>query len=332
MACSDIDLFALRSFCFLLEERSVSRAAARLGIRQSAMSRQLARLRTYFADPLLIWAGGSMVPTPRALGLAQDIRHTVQTLERLATPAEAFDPTSSTTTLVITATGYTEGILLTEILSALSSRAPGVTVYVRLPDRIHDIGALERGEMDFLVGWMTEPPPILRSRLLFNDRLVCIARRDHPVLRNDEDLTLQRYIELPHVQYDIPGKTTSERLLHERLARGGRQRCIRYHVQSPATVAEVVAGSNLIATLPERFAVRCLERHALSIFEMPLDLPPVQNRLYWHECAHCDLRSRWFRSLFEDLAGEIRSCAPAQTAGPGGQLSRVQCARAPLRT
>jgi DNA-binding transcriptional LysR family regulator len=309
MSGSDIDLFALRSFCSLLDERSVSRAAARLGIHQSAMSRQLARLRTYFADPLLVWAGGSMVPTPRALGLEEEIRRAVQALERLATPAEAFDPASSMSALAITATGYTEEIFLTEFLRVVSTRAPGVTINIRLPDRIHDTGALERGEIDFLVGWMTEPPPILRSRLLFDDRLVCIARAGHPALRNCEDLTLQRYIELPHVQYDIPGKTTSERLLHERLAREGRQRRIQYHVQSPVTVAEVVASSNLIATLPERFALRCRERHALGIFEMPLDLPLVQNRLYWHECMHCDLRSRWFRRLFEDLAGEIR-CAP----------------------
>jgi DNA-binding transcriptional LysR family regulator len=332
MSCSDIDLFALRSFGSLLEERSVSRAAARLGISQSAMSRQLARLRTYFADPLLIWAGGSMVPTPRALGLAEEIRLAVQALERLATPTEAFDPTSSMSTLAITATGYTEEIFLTEFLSVVSTRAPGVTVNIRLPDRIHDTGALERGEIDFLVGWMTEPPLILRSRLLFNDRLVCIARAGHPALRSCQDLTLQKYIELSHVQYDIPGKTTSERLLHERLAREGRQRRIQYHVQSPVTVAEVVASSNLIATLPERFAARCLQRHALSILEMPLDLPPVQNRLYWHECMHCDLRSRWFRRLFEDLAGETRSSGPAQPRGPAGKLDPMQYARVPLRT
>jgi DNA-binding transcriptional LysR family regulator len=137
---------------------------------------------------------------------------------------------------------------------------------------------------------------------------------------------------LPHVQYDIPGKTTSERLLHERLAREGRQRRIQYHVQSPVTVAVVVASSNLIATLPERFALRCRERHALGIFAMPLDLPVVQNRLYWHECMHCDLRNRWFRGLFEDLAGETRSSAPAQSRAPASKLDPMQHARVPLRT
>ncbi|MGH7106787.1 MAG: LysR family transcriptional regulator [Acetobacteraceae bacterium] len=333
MSRSDIDLLALRGFCLLLEERSVSRAAARLGIRQSAMSRQLGRLRAYFADPLLVWAGGTMVPTPRALALADEIRRTAQTLERLATPKEAFDPASTVTTLTLACTGYTEEVFLAGFLSAVSARAPGVTVNIRLPDRIHDTGALEHGEIDFLIGWTTDPPPILRSRLLFSDKLVCIARSSHPVLRSVGDLTFPRYLELPHVQYDIPGKTTSVRLLHERLAREGRQRPIRFHVQSPGTVAEVVATSDLIATLPGRFAARCLERYALRVFEVPLDLPPVQNCLYWHECMHCDPRSRWFRRLFKELAAEIRPSEGVPRANDArGKISLPACGRAPIRT
>jgi DNA-binding transcriptional LysR family regulator len=316
MARSDVDLFALRSFCLLMDERCVSRAASRLGIRQSAMSRQLARLRAYFADPLFVWAGGTMVPTPRALALAEEVRSMVRALERLATRAEAFNPKSTVTSVVVVATGYTEKVFLARFLSALSTRAPGVTLSLRLPDRIHDRLALERGEIDFLIGWMTEPPRILRSRLLFDDRLVCIARVGHPLLRSAEDLTRERYLELPQVQYDIPGKTTSERLLHERLAREGRQLRIRYHVESPLTVAEVVAASDLIATLPNRFAQCCLEQHALRILEVPLDLPPIQNRLYWHECMHRDPRSRWFRRLFERLAMEAPPLPKLSAAAP----------------
>lgn len=331
MARSDVDLLALRSFCLLMDERCVSRAASRLGIRQSAMSRQLARLRAYFADPLLVWAGGTMVPTPRALTLAEEVRGMVRALEALATRAQAFDPVSAVTSLAVVATGYTEEVFLARFLSALSARAPGVTIRIRLPDRTHDRLALERGEIDFLIGWMTEPPPILRSRLLFEDRLVCIARMGHPLLRGAEDLSRERYLDLPHVQYDIPGKTTSERLLHERLAREGRQQHIRYHVQSPLTVAEVVASSDLIATLPSRFARRCVAHHALRILEVPLDLPPIQNRLYWHECMHLDPRSRWFRGLFEELAKEIPPL-PERTVDAPRRLNTVQRPRGSLRT
>jgi DNA-binding transcriptional LysR family regulator len=305
MDSTDIDLLALQSFCVLMEERGVSRAAARLGIAQSRMSRQLAQLRAYFADPLLIWAGGSMVPTPRALELKDEVRQVVETMERLASPVQIFDPASTKTTIVLAATGYMEHIFLTQVMNAVAARAPDVRMQIRLPNRLQDIEALERGNIDFLVGWMTTPAPILRSRLLFKDRLVCIARDAHPRLRGDDGLTYEKYVELPHIQYDIPGKTTTRRLLQERLARDGHQQNIMYHVQNCITVAEVVANSDAIATLPRKFAVRCLKQYGLKIFELPFSLPAMQNRAYWHECMHSDPRNRWFRGLLADIARTI---------------------------
>ncbi|MDB6089184.1 MAG: transcriptional regulator, LysR family [Gammaproteobacteria bacterium] len=299
---SDIDLFALRSFCVLMDERSVSRAAARLGLGQSGMSRQLAQLRAYFADPLLVWAGGTMVPTPRALALRDDLRQVVEKLERLSSPAQAFDPASTQTTVVLAATGYMERIFLADVMNAVAACAPGVRVKVRLPDRQQDVSALGRGEIDFLIGWMTNPAPTLRSRLLFKDKLVCIARAAHPKLRDGDGLTYAQYLELPHIQYDIPGKTTTERLLQERLSREGHQQNIKYHVQSPLTVAEIVANSDVIATVPGKFAARCREQFLLQTFDLPFSLPPMQNRAYWHECMHSDARSRWFRRLLVDAA------------------------------
>jgi len=304
MDSADVDLFALRSFCVLMDERSVSRAASRLGVGQSRMSRQLAQLRAYFADPLLVWAGGTMIPTPRALALKDDLRKVVETLERLSSPAQAFDPASTETTIVLVATAYMEHVFLTDVMSAIAACAPGIRVNVRLPDRPQDVSALGRGEVDFLIGWMTAPAPTLRSRLLFKDKIVCIARAEHPGLR-DEGLTYEKYLELPHVQYDIPGKTTTERLLQERLARDRRQRNIKYHVQNPLTVAEIVANSDVIATVPEKFAARCRGQYSLQIVDLPFSVPPVQNRAYWHESVHSDARSCWCRTLLADVAKTI---------------------------
>lgn len=301
MDTTDIDLFALRSFCVLMDEHSVSRAAARLGVRQSSMSRQLAHLRGYFADPLLVWAGGTMVPTPRALALKSEVRQVVETLERLSTQAQAFDPATSQSTVVVAATGYMEHIFLGDVMKAVAARAAGMHVRTRLPDRLGDVSAMGRGEVDFLVGWMTTPPPILRSRRLFKDKLVCIASRAHPTLREDSALTYEKYLELGHVQYEIPGMTTTGRLLQERLARHGQQRNIKYHVQNPLTVAHIVADSDLIATVPGRFAARCLEQLPLRIFAVPFDFPVIQNRVYWHECVHSDAQNRWFRDLLAQI-------------------------------
>jgi DNA-binding transcriptional LysR family regulator len=263
---SDIDLLALEGFCVLMDERSVSRAASRLGIKQPTMSRLLARLRRYFADPLLVWAGGSMIPTPRALSLRDEVLHVLETMKRLSSPVQTFDPASTETTIVVAATGLLEDVFLARVIS-----------------------------------WTTNPAPILRSRLLFSDKLVCIARASHPKLRAAADLTYAKYAELPHIQYDIPGMTTTGMLLQERLVRDGYRQNIKYHVQNPATVADVVANSDVIATVPQRLAERLLAQYALGIFKLPFSVPPMKNRAYWHECTHTDVRSRWFRQLLADV-------------------------------
>jgi DNA-binding transcriptional LysR family regulator len=299
----DVDLFALRSFCVLMEERSVSRAAARLGAGQSRMSRQLAQLRAYFSDPLLVWAGGTMVPTPRALELKNELQRVVETLERLASPVQAFDPATTQTTISLVATGYMEHIFLTDVINSVARCAPRVEVTVRLPDRPQDVSALARGEVDYLIGWMTTPTPTLRSRLLYKDRLVCIAREAHRQLR--DGLTFEKYLELSHAQYDIPGKTTTERLVQERLARDGRHRNIRYHVLNPLSVVELVANSDVIATVPEKFAARCRAQYALQCIDLPFSVPPVHNRAYWHESVHSDARSCWFRKMLAEVASAI---------------------------
>jgi DNA-binding transcriptional LysR family regulator len=304
MDSADLDLLALWSFCALMDERSVSRAAFQLGLKQPAMSRMLAKLRTHFGDALLVWAGGHMVPTPRALQLEGDIRQVIATMERISRPTGSFDAASSGGTLRLVATGSLEHIFLARVMTAIAAQSPGIKVEVRPPDRPRDSHALEKGEVDFLVGWNTTPPPSLRSRMLFTDRLICIARADHPDLR-DGKLTYDKYVKLPHVQFDVPGRTTTELLVQERLAQDGHQPNVKFRVQSLLTVADVVASSDLLATMSQRFATTLLGQYRLQILELPLRIPLMQNRAFWHERMHNDPRSRWFRKLLVNVAKSI---------------------------
>jgi len=298
---ADIDLVALRSFCQLMNDRSVSRAAARLGVKQPTMSRVLAKLRFYFDDPLLIRAGGHMVPTPRAVRLEAEIAQVLATMERLSSSPPFFDPTSSETTLRLVATGYFENLFLTKVMSEVAARAPKMQIEIRPPDHLRDVSALESGDIDFLLGWNMKPAPALRSRLLFTDKLVCIARSDHPALRNG-GLTYEQYVSIPQVQYDIPGKTTTGQLLEERLSRDGYRHNVKFRVQNFVTVAEVVANTDLISTLSERFAMRFLKHYLLRMVELPVRLPLMRNSAFWHERAQSDPRSRWFRGILVEIA------------------------------
>jgi DNA-binding transcriptional LysR family regulator len=300
----EIDTAALRAFCVLMDERSVSRAALRLGLKQPTMSRLLAKLRAHFGDPLLFWSGGHMVPTPRANTLEPEIRNLLNTIKRITTPVRAFVPATSDTTFHIVATGYVESIFLSKVMNELAARTANIRLEIDLPDRLHDTGALERGEIDFLVGWNTMPTPNLRSRLLFTDKLVCIARATNPALIGTE-LTYEKYVELEHVQFDVPGRTTTELLLNKTFDRRGRRPQIRFRVQNFASVADVVAGSDLIATISEKSARMFLRRFPLKIFELPFRPPPMQIRVFWHERMHNDPQSQWFRTILAEIAKAI---------------------------
>ena len=109
-----------------------------------------------------------MVPTPRALALETEIRQVLATMERLSSsPIRSFDPVSSETTMRLVATGYLENLFLTKVMCEVAARAPKMQIEVRPPDRLRDVGALENGGLDFLVGWNMKPAPSLRSRVLF---------------------------------------------------------------------------------------------------------------------------------------------------------------------
>lgn len=296
----NIDLLALRGFCALMEQRSVSHAAFRLGVTQPKMSHLLAKLRKYFDDPLLVWSGGHMVPTPRALPLEVEIRQMLSGLDRVSSPTQPFDPSSSETIVRLGATEYLEILLLAKAMTMIEAQAPGLRIEIRPPDRFRDSIMLEKGETDFLVGWNPTPAPSLRSRHLFTDKLVCIARRDHPNLRGDQ-LSYKKYIELPQVQFDGPGRAMTARILQERLAKDKHQLTVKVVVQSLFTVAEVVANSNLVATLSKRFVTSFLKQYPLKFMELPISLPPMQIRVFWHERMQSDPRSRWFRNLLADI-------------------------------
>src|ERR1700676_1010154 len=151
MNSTDIDLVALHAFCALMDEKSVSRAASRLGLKQPTMSRMLGKLRKYFGDPLLVWAGGHMVPTPRALQGEGDVRQLVAMVERIRSPVQGCDPNLGNATFKIVTTANLENTFLSKVISAVAARAPGVCVEIHRPDRFEDMDALEKGQDDFMI-------------------------------------------------------------------------------------------------------------------------------------------------------------------------------------
>lgn len=289
------DVKLLLCFDALMAERSVSRAARRLNLSQPAMSHALARLRRQFDDPLLLKGRGLMTPTSRALQLEAQVQDVLAALRRLADQPAAFEPATARLRFTVMAPEYAEYLIAPQLAPHLQREAPGVSLDFRASDPERAVEWLASGDLDFRLGWWPEPPPALRFKLLFRDRLVCVLRRGHPRARNG--LTLDDYLEAAHARLQTPRTSVSTGAVDAAVAAHRRTLDIGLRVQNLWVLAEVLTTSALVATLPERLALRLQQRHALQLVPLPLAVPDVRMALYWHERTHKHAAHRWFRQL-----------------------------------
>ena len=309
-----LDIPALRCFVALMRERSVTRAAERLGLSQPAVSHILARLRQHFSDALLVRAATGMVPTARALEIDVAARDIVAAVDRLARPGRTFDPALERSTFVITIPEYFERVLAPALMARLQTEAPGVSVELRAPNPGLARTWLDSGEVDFRLAWIHDPRPESRFARLPEDRLVCLVRERHPSV--GERLGIGDFFDLPHVRPAIavapglsadPASVTLEQYIG--LPHRGRHRARRLRVtlraQSFATIPYVVAQSDAIATVPERLARTIDPRLPVRVLRPPIALPALRGALYWHERSNADPRHRWFRRLLLDVARRV---------------------------
>ncbi len=298
-----IEVFLLRCFAALMTERSVSRAADALETSQPALSKALARLRILFADPLLIRARGHMVPTDRALELEEPVQRILADLAGVMEAPRGFDPHNAEATFRFTSTETAERLIFPRLLARLQDVAPRVRIEARHPSRDHALRWLETGEIDFRLGWLEKPPPTLRSAQLYRDHLVCVARKDHPVIRGH--ISLEQFMQHAHARLEVAPHGMSGRVIDEAVARAGGKLHVAMLAQNYGAVLNTVAQSNLIAMVSERMLKSNRNPLALQVLEPPLKLPEMRVNLFWHERTHKDPRHRWFRQLITSVAREI---------------------------
>lgn len=304
MNIQELDFRLLQCFATLLAERSVSRAAARLDLSQPAMSHALGRLRRLFDDPLLLKGHGHMTPTARALELDIEVRALLAGAERLVSRPAEFVPATTRARFVVMTPEFVEYLLAPPLVAHVETHAPGIDVAFRTSDPEHAPDWFENGEIDIRLGWVPDPPPLLRVKLLFRDPLVCIARRNHPRLKNR--ITAEQYLESAHVRVERPRTRVSTGAVDAAVtALGGRLR-IALQVQNVFALANAVAQSSLISTVPQRLARVMAAHHPLQILPLPLIVPDVRIAMYWHERTHKQPAQRWFRQLLAETAKDLQ--------------------------
>lgn len=308
----NVDIRLLRSFLVLMAHKSVSSAAEQMGVSQPAASHTLARLRDLFQDPLLLRSRSGMVASDRAAGFEEGVRRLLENYDELLVKARPFDPAESKQTFVISAPEYAEHLLMPGVARRARQEAPGVRIEVRAPDRDRALELLEKRQVDLRIAWLPNPPPSLRSTQLFQDRIVCIADRAHPHICGS--LSLDQYLAASHARPLGTGRTTTGRVIDEAVERLGGQLDLAFLVQNFLTIPLVMAGTDVIATVPFRLAKAMKQHHALQILEPPLRLPRVRYAAYWHERSQKDPGHRWLRGLVVDAARALEPYAAGASA------------------
>jgi DNA-binding transcriptional LysR family regulator len=289
------DLNLLMALDVLLTEGSVAKAARKLRLSPSAMSRTLARLREATGDPLLVRAGRGLVASPRAIELRERVHQLVLEAAAILSPSEGLDPRKLARRFYLrTSEGFLENFGA-ELISQVTHEAPLVRLHFMMkPDR--DSGALRDGSVDLETGVVGSiQGPEVRATGLFRDRFVGVFREGHPL--SSGDMTAQRYASGNHVL--VSRQDGDQGPPDAALARIGMTRDISVVVGGFASAIALARSSDLIATVPEKHTG--VLRKGMTTFSLPFAMPEMTVSLLWHPRMDADPGHRWLRRLVRDL-------------------------------
>ena len=287
---TSIDVNLLVVLRALLAERHVTRAAARVGLSQSATSHALSRLRELYEDPLLVRSGRTLQLTPRASSLLPLLERGLSDLQHTLTGEAAFEAGTAERAFTIGMADYMQAILMGPLLRRLASKAPRVDLSVVSFPNWRDL--VEAGRIDLALTVSGDPPPSTFSvQELFADDFMCMVRRGHPLIK--KKLSLADYLKLRHIVVAPSGTTGS--LVDTELERRGLSRRIALRVSNFLIAPIVVCKTDFINTMPTRLARQAAKDYPLQLLPTPFPLPSFGLRMSWHPRLDNDPAQRWLR-------------------------------------
>jgi DNA-binding transcriptional LysR family regulator len=300
MNLRQIDLNLLVALDALLTERNVTRAGERLCLSQSAMSSALARLRHMFDDELLVRVGRNLEPTAYADEIAAPVRQCLQQLEDLLNAKRAFEPRVESRVFRIAATDYAVLLMLAPLVKRLEQRAPNIAVqFVKLDSATHAL--LVDGNVDFCI--MPEGvEPALPALDLFEDPWVCILWDRHQSI--GARLSLEEFMAQPHMAFNI-GDEGPASLADEHLLRSGYRRHIVATTTSMTNAPFLLQGTAMLSVVPRRLAERLRVAAGIRLLDLPLEVPPLAEKLVWNPRFTQSLPHMWMREQIASIAAEL---------------------------
>ena len=292
------DLNLLPVFVALMEERSVTRAAERLGITQPALSNALNRLRDMLRDPLFIRERYGMRPTQMAEELAPVIGRMLASIDDVILGQQDFDPARATRLFTVAPNSYVEFVLIPAIVAHLRERASGIKLrLVPFGNDLIETGVMS-GTTEMVLGRIIDPPNNMVVQHLMDDGLACVVRADHPDVQ--DALSQEQYERLKHVNVLPPGRMRVG--LFQALEQRGLKREVAVSVTHFLAVPEIVAVTDYCATLPSLICHHLARDPRLKVLSAPVDLGTFPVEMAWHVRYRHDPAHRWLRSLISEVA------------------------------
>ena len=303
-----IDLHLIRVLHTVLTERSVSKAAIRLGMYQPAVSASLKKLRELAGDPLLVRSGAGMVPTDAGLRMLQPSASILRAAESMFSDARGFEPSSARQTFRIAASDFLDPLFLPQLVAQIKQQAPHCVIEILPLSAESDYRArLAQGDMDVVIGNWLKPPDDLHLGRLFGDEVVCLVARDHPAVRRSSQggWDAASWLAAEHIA-PTPTHPGARGVIDEHLDSLGLQRNITARCPHFGLIPSMVASTLLVLTTGRQYCERYVEKLPVKILPCPVPFPRLLYYQLWHERTHTSSAGRWLRERVKSVAASLR--------------------------
>ncbi len=285
----DLNLFTV--FDAIYCEGNITKAATVLNLSQPAVSHALAKLRTHFDDPLFTRQGNQMRPTAVAKNVIADVREALHQLQVSLIQSRQFEPSTSRKHCTISLHGALEASYLPRLMSQLSTESPHINLTCNRVRRNELENKLASGDIDLAIDILLPVGENILHSQIAQDPLVVVARHHHPALTNG--LNLPDYLNMNHVL--VSSRTAGPGIEDFELGRLGLQRKVGLRCQHLFSACRVIAGNDMLLTLPQTAANMFSQLLDITIFPLPVELPSIDIHLYWHMNVDKEPANKWLR-------------------------------------
>lgn len=300
-ALQAVDLNLLVFFDALMIERSVSKAADKVHLSQSAMSHALNRLRDLLDDPIMVNTHKGMLPTAKALAMELPIRESLTKIQQNIYAQEEFSPATDHANFIIYGPEYFETAYLPTLFAYLQKKAPNVKIMAGVLTTI-DEDLLTNGDVDFIVGidGIHTVPKRLRSQPWLKDELTCIVSKNNEAIGGH--ITIQDFRKAKHIYHSTLGTPFTKTILDKWLKQHKIKRQIAVEVPGYLGAMMITETTDFVLTLPLLLAQKLIKRMDLRIVKPPENFPKYRLNLIWHPLYENEPAQKWFRGKLLDLA------------------------------